>query len=124
MMQFAHRPKLKWNPLNERRRRVWCGLCRYDCGGLFDVPDDVWLHYVGEEQRHEVLCIGCWHWLVDAIDGGALEAAHGVPVPMWSNEFRRRRKIPSDYPTPGWLPAWFSVGEWECRQQLRRERGT
>ena len=82
MMQFAHRPKLKWNPLNERRRRVWCGLCRYDCGGLFDVPDDVWLHYVGEEQRHQVLCIGCWHWLVDAIDGGEFEA--GGPAPMWN----------------------------------------
>jgi hypothetical protein len=54
---------------------------------LFDVPDDVWLHYVGVEQRGQVVCIRCWHWLTDVIDGGAYQAQHPEhrrALPLWS----------------------------------------
>jgi hypothetical protein len=68
--------------------------------GLFDVPDDVWVHYVGEEQRHQIVCIACRHWLVELIDGGAYQAQHGGPVPLWSDAWRARHDIPADTPHP------------------------
>jgi hypothetical protein len=101
MMRFTKRPRINWGPLpSPRRRRNWCGLCRRPSGPLFDMPDDVWLHYVGEDQRHQILCIGCWHWLTDAIDGSAYERENGRAVPLWSTEFRRRHGIPPDEPSP------------------------
>ena len=40
------------------------------------------LYYVGEEQRGQILCIGCWHWLTDVIDGSAFEHEHGAPAQL------------------------------------------
>jgi hypothetical protein len=34
-------------------------------------PDDVWLHHIAPDQRHQVVCIQCWRRLTEAIDGGA-----------------------------------------------------
>jgi hypothetical protein len=120
MMQFTRRPLISWLSLDGRERRNWCGLCRHKAGGLFDVPHDVWMHYVGADQRHQLLCIHCWHWLVDAIDGGAFEAAHGGPVPLWSAEFRRRHHIPADEPATQGLSPWFTVSHAACRPRFRR----
>lgn len=101
IMRFAHRPHIRWGPLPSPRWRYnWCGLCRRRSGPLFDVPDPLWLHYVGEEQRGQILCISCWHWLTDVIDGSAFEHEHGDPVALWSREFRRRHSIPPDERSP------------------------
>ena len=89
-------------------------LCRRVANGLFDVPDDVWRHYVGEEQRHQILCITCGHWLVELIDGGEYQAQHGGPVPLWSDAWRVRHGISADAPCPP-LPPWFTVSEIECQ---------
>jgi hypothetical protein len=101
MMQFARRPHINWGPLPSPRRRCnWCGLCRRRSGPLFDVPVCVWLHYVGHDQRHQIVCISCWHWLTDVIDGSAFEREHGGPVSLWSREFRRRHGIPPAVRSP------------------------
>jgi hypothetical protein len=60
----------------------------------------VWLHYVGQEQRHRVLCIRCWHRLTEAMDGGAYQAEHGGPLPLWSDQWRGRHFIAPDVPYP------------------------
>lgn len=94
MMQFKQRPHINWGSLpSPRRRRNWCGLCQRQARELFDVPDDVWLHYVGVEQRHQIVCLRCWHWLVSVIDGGAYQAQHGVPVALWSDVWRERHGV-------------------------------
>jgi hypothetical protein len=95
-------------------RRNWCGICRHEAKGLFDVPDNVWRHYVSEEQRHQIVCIACWHRLVEVIDGGAFQAQHGGPVPLWSDAWRVRHGISADAPCPP-LPPWFTVHEIECQ---------
>ena len=97
-MRFAARPTIKWAP--PRRHRNWCGLCRRPSGTLFDVPDHVWAYYVGHEQRHQILCLRCWHWLTDVIDGSAFEQKHGGATALWSREFRRRHDIAPDEPSP------------------------
>lgn len=101
-MRFATRPRIAWGPPPSPRRRYnWCGLCRRRSGPLFDVPDCVWLHYVGgEEQRGQIVCIGCWHWLTDVIDGREFEREHGGAVALWSREFRRRPGIPPAVRSP------------------------
>jgi hypothetical protein len=109
MMRFARRPHINWGPLpSPRQRRNWCGLCRRQSGPLFDVPDAVWLHYVGHDHRHQIVCISCWRWLINVIDGGAYEREHGGAVPLWSPEFRRRHGIPADAPTPA-MPPWMTI---------------
>ena len=83
---------------------------------MFDVPDDVWLHYVGQEQRGQLVCIRCWHWLTEIVDDSAYEREHGGPLAMWSEEFRTRHNVPADQPNP--LPPevlrYFSVPASEC----------
>jgi hypothetical protein len=69
LMQFTHPPALAWQRLPDMEDCPvsWCGLCRRCNPPLFDVPDDVWLHYVGPEQRDQVVCIRCWRRLTVAI---------------------------------------------------------
>jgi hypothetical protein len=93
---------LNWHP----RKIGRCDLCGEDSGPLFDVPDNVWLYYVGEQQRHQLVCIGCWDTLVQQIDGGAFQIRHGSPLPLWCDAWRARKKAPPDTPIPGtWLLA-------------------
>jgi ferredoxin len=97
----ASRPAIRWQPPpSPRQRHNWCGLCSAKNPALFDVPNEVWLHYVGHEQRHQIVCMGCWHWLTNVIDGSAFEQEHGGAVSLWSREFRRRHGIPPDVPSP------------------------
>jgi hypothetical protein len=101
MMEFARRPYIRWGPSPSLRWRYnRCGLCRARNPALFGVPNAVWLHYVGEGQRDQIVCLACWRWLTDAIDGSAFEREHGGPVVLWSREFRRRHGIPPDVPSP------------------------
>jgi hypothetical protein len=78
----------------------WCGLCRRPNPRLFDVPDDVWLHCVGPEHYHQVVCIRCWHRLTDAIDGSTYQAKHGGPLALWSDQWHERHGIAADVPCP------------------------
>jgi hypothetical protein len=114
LMQFRRRPSITWLVRTPQMRRNWCGLCRRPANGLFDVPDDVWLHYIGEEQRHQVVCIACWHWLTNIIDSGAYQAQHGGPLSLWSDAWRVRHGIAPDEPSPP-LPPWFTVSEALCQ---------
>jgi hypothetical protein len=67
LMQFTRMPPLAWQRLPGPDCPVnWCGLCRRCNPPLFDVPDDVWLHYVGPEQRHQ------WDDLMTRYVGGWL----------------------------------------------------
>ena len=111
LMQFTQRPKIDWRIRSGRERRNWCGICRRPPGGLFDVPTTVWRFY---DQRNQVICIRCWHWLTDAVDGRAYQAEHGGPVPLWSDAWRERHGIPPDESPPPGLPPWFTVAELEC----------
>jgi hypothetical protein len=121
MMRFTRRPRIKWGLLpspRSRSRHNRCGLCRRQVNRLFDVPDDVWLFYVGEEQRHQIVCIACWHWLTDAIDASAYEREHGGPVPLWSAEFRRRYGIAADAPDSP-MPPWMTIASEQAKPTRR-----
>jgi hypothetical protein len=81
-----------------RDRRYTIDSARAGAPPLFDVPDDVWLHYIGPGQRHQVVCIQCWHRLTGVIDGGVYQAKHGGPLPLWSDQWRVRHGImPGSY---------------------------
>jgi hypothetical protein len=122
MMRFARRPRVKWAPLpSPHRRRNWCGLCRRAVNGLFDVPDNVWLHYVGEQQRHQIVCIACWHWLTDVIDDSTFEQRHGSPVALWSDAWRVRHGIPADVPAPPVSP-WMTITNEQAQQRHKVPR--
>jgi hypothetical protein len=43
-----------------------------------------------------VLCIRCWRRLTEAMDGGAYQAEHGGPLPLWSDQWRGRHGIAPD----------------------------
>jgi hypothetical protein len=59
------------------------------------------LHYVGHEQRHQIVCLQCWRRLTEAIDGGIFQATHGGgPLPFWCDAWRVRHGIPPDEPCP------------------------
>jgi len=104
LMQFARPPAFAWQPLPGPRQRInRCGLCRCRSPALFDVPTDVWLHYVGIEQRHQIVCIPCWNRLTEAVDGYAYQTEHGGPLPLWSPGWRIRHGIPPNEPCP--MPA-------------------
>jgi hypothetical protein len=104
LMEFTRAPWLPWHEQPPPESGVtWCSLCQCGAPRLFDVPDDVWLHYVGPAQCHRVLCIRCWQRLTHDIDRGAYQAGHGAPVPLWSDQWRVRHGIPPDEPCP--MPA-------------------
>ena len=89
------------------RRRLpfiaWANVCA-SCGllapALFDVPDRVWCHYIEPRQRQAIICEPCFSEIANLIDGGAYLAKHGAPVALWSLEFRRRKGIPAEAPSP------------------------
>jgi len=54
------------------------------------VPSDVWLYYAGREQRHQIVCLGCWRWLVGVIDDGAYQAQYGQSSRSLGTYGRRR----------------------------------
>jgi hypothetical protein len=83
------------------------------------VPDKVWLFYVGPEWRHHVLCIACWHRLVEAIDDGAFQAVRGGPVPLWCDAWRERHGVPAEVERPPRTYMGFMVHEADCRPRLR-----
>jgi len=47
-----------------------CALCGQLNPELFHVPDHVWRYYVPPRERDKVVCLDCWRWLLDTIDGG------------------------------------------------------
>jgi hypothetical protein len=93
------------NPIAELPRVPfieWTNVCA-SCGQLnpelFDVPNPVWRHYIEPLKRREVICLTCWHQIVDLIDGGQYQDHHGGPVPLWSDVWRKRRGIPDGEPS-------------------------
>jgi hypothetical protein len=101
LMRFIRPPKLTWRPVPGPRRRVQCcGLCGGRWPPFFDVPDVVWRRYIPPDQRDHIVCIGCWNWLVEVIDGGACQDEHGEPLPLWSAAWRVRHGIALDEPCP------------------------
>lgn len=97
--RFLRRPSINWLPDYESDRNV-CGLCNAQDPPLFDVPDACWRHYVPRQHRERILCIACWSWLVEIIDGGRFETQHGGPLPLWSDAWRARHGIAVDEPCP------------------------
>jgi hypothetical protein len=101
LMQFTGPPALAWRLHPAPNSDVYrCGLCVRFEPKLFDVPDKVWRHYIQRENRHQVVCLRCWRRLTEAIDGGTFQARHGGPLPFWSDEWRVRRGIPPEEPSP------------------------
>jgi hypothetical protein len=99
-IQFAHRPPSAWRPVPGRRCRVIrCGLCARRWPRFFDVPDVVWKHYIPPDQRWHVVCLACWNRLIEVTDGGACQAEHGGPLPLWSAAWRVRHGIALDVAT-------------------------
>lgn len=76
-----------------------CGLCRRP-NPLFDVPSTTWDHYIGPDQRHQIVCIHYRHRLTGVIDGGAYQGEHGGPLPLWSDQWRVQHGIAPDDPCP------------------------
>ena len=101
LMEFSRPPGLRWHkqppPVSGI---IWCGLCRRAPLRLVVVPDKTWEHYISPDQRHQVVCIQCWHRLTKVIDGGVYQAEHGGPLPLWSDEWRERHDIPPEEPCP------------------------
>jgi hypothetical protein len=69
----------------------------------FNVPDEVWRHYVPPDQRGHMVCLACWDVLVDVTDRGAYQNEHGGPLALWSPEWRKRRGVSDDEPAPPWM---------------------
>jgi hypothetical protein len=85
MTRTARRPHINWGPLPSPRRRYnRCGLCGVKDPRLFHVATDVWLFYVGEAQRGQIVCVRCWAQLTDAVDDSAYEREHAAPGTLWS----------------------------------------
>jgi hypothetical protein len=93
LMRFTQRPRINWRPRTGKGRRNLCGICHRYAGPLFDVPDTVWRHYVEPEQRRQIICLGCWHWLTETVDGSAYQTLHGGPVALWSDVWRQRHGV-------------------------------
>ena len=69
LMRFTRPPRLLWHKQPPPESGIiWCGLCQCPSPRLFDVPDEVWLHYLGPDQRHQVVCIQCWCRLTSVIE--------------------------------------------------------
>ncbi len=77
-----------------------CGLCGEISPEMFDVPDCVWTHYVQTRERRKMVCISCWDWLTETVDGKKFAAQHGDAVPLWSTEFHRRHGISDEAASP------------------------
>jgi hypothetical protein len=105
---FASRPQICWRPPRSGRERILrCGVCAAKWPAFFDVPDDVWRHYVPAKRRGHIVCIGCWRKLVAATDDGVYQRGHGGPLALWSKAWRRRRCVPRDAPLD-----WFRFALW------------
>jgi hypothetical protein len=93
--------------LHRPRRRIpfiaWANVCA-SCGQLaptlFDVPNRVWCHYIEPAQGKAIICEPCFSEIAALIDGGAYLERHGAPVALWSREFRRRKGVAPDAPSP------------------------
>jgi hypothetical protein len=119
LMQFTRVPGVTWRPVPGPRRRVQrCGLCAGRWPPFFDVPDVVWQNYIPSEQRDHIICLDCWSWLVQVIDGGACQAKHGGPLPLWSAAWRVRHGIASDAPCPfdAETLSWFTIRHGQAPQ--------
>ena len=92
---------------NPRQRRIpfiaWANVCA-SCGmlapELFSVPERVWRFYIEPRKRDTIVCEPCFIEIAQLIDGGAYMAQHGAPAVLWSAEYRRRKNIPFDQPSP------------------------
>ena len=97
LMRFKRRPQINWycdgyDP-DEAPPFNLCGLCGVYNPPFFHVPDTCWRRYIERKHRDQILCVACWRWLTEIIDGGAFEARHGGPLPYWSDAWRARQGI-------------------------------
>jgi hypothetical protein len=72
-----------------------------------NVPDIVWKHYVPPDERGHIVCIACWRKLVVVTDDGAYQRAHGGPLALGCEAWRKRRGVPKDAPLD-----WFAFSLW------------
>lgn len=74
-------------PITERRRAPFfqfplrCDKCGIEWPEFFNVPDAVWQHYIlSLGHGDKLLCIDCWHLIIDATDGAAFASEHGDAI--------------------------------------------
>jgi hypothetical protein len=106
--EFPSRPPIRWRRLRlPRRGPLRCGVCAAKWPAFFDVPDIVWKHYVPPDERGHIVCIACWRKLVVVTDDGAYQRAHGGPLALGCEAWRKRRGVPKDVPLD-----WFAFSLW------------
>jgi hypothetical protein len=75
-------------------------LCCQRCGApwpkFFNVPDDVWQHYIlSLGDGNPLLCVDCFNFIAELTDGGEYARKHGGPImngdPAYSERVRLRR---------------------------------
>ena len=53
-----------------------CGLCGGLHPTLWMVPDQVWQHYIAEEARDRIVCLVCFHGIMEFVDNGKFYWKH------------------------------------------------
>jgi len=70
--------------LNERGRipyiqyPVVCAKCGALYPGLFMVPDDEWCFYIQLNMRSKIVCLECYAYIKQVIDGGAYALSNNM----------------------------------------------
>jgi hypothetical protein len=119
---FASRPQICWRPPRSGRERILrCGVCAAKWPAFFDVPDDVWRHYVPAKRRGHIVCIGCWRKLVGRRTTASISGGTAVRLRCGARpgggvvaSLGTRRLIGSGLPCggKGWPPG-FRIGSAE-----------
>jgi hypothetical protein len=62
------------------RYPLLCGRCGDHYPEFFNVPDDVWKHYIEIKHRDDIICRYCFEDIAEMIDSRAYEQEHGTIV--------------------------------------------